>query len=97
MVNVLLAVLVVFLLWVLVMAVILCRRDFRGAFTGKVAGAVTWDELNLLYYEKFPNLRQIECESCSQQYRDFDQCPQCGHSRWVQLGVEPPSHQCGQR
>lgn len=95
--NVLLAALVGWFLWTLAMAAIVCRRYSRGEFTGKVAGIVTWDELNRLYYEKFPNLRQIECESCSQQYRDFDKCPQCGYSRWAQLGVEPPSHQCGQR
>jgi len=89
--NVSFWVLVAFELLFLVRVVVLCLRYFGRSRAGKVAGTVTWDELNRLYYEKFPNLRQIECESCRQQYRDFDKCPRCGHSRWAQLGVEVPA------
>lgn len=63
----------------------------------EIGGEQFWGELNRLYYEKFPYLRQIDCEQCGQEYRDFDNCPNCGHSRWTQLGIESPPHHSEKR
>jgi len=46
-----------------------------------------WAELNRLFYEKYPHLRTIACEECKTEYRDFENCPECGHSRRVQLAL----------
>lgn len=50
-------------------------------------GQITWDEMNRMFYEKYPHLREISCEKCKAEYRDFEICPKCGHSRRVQLGL----------
>lgn len=50
-----------------------------------LGGKAFWDELNRMYYEKFPKLREIACETCGQVYRDHERCPSCGHSRRKQL------------
>jgi len=56
----------------------------------ELGGTEFWGELNRLFYEKCPELRQIDCQTCGQAYRDYDNCPECGQSRYKQLGVEPP-------
>ncbi len=46
-----------------------------------------WAEVNRLFYEKYPHLREIACDGCKTEYRDFEFCPKCGHSRRVQLDL----------
>jgi primosomal protein N' len=46
---------------------------------------ITWDEMNELFYQKFPHLKELSCGVCGQIYRDFPKCPTCGHSRKLQL------------
>lgn len=57
-----------------------------------LGGKDFWDWLNGLYYQKFPELREISCEACGQVYRDFDNCPTCGHSRRKQLRLPEKTH-----
>lgn len=52
------------------------------------SGTITWDEINQLFYEKYPHLRAITCEQCRQEYRDFEHCQKCGHSRREQLNLD---------
>ena len=44
-----------------------------------------WAELNRLFYEKYPELRRLDCGVCQAAYCDFPSCPVCGYLRAVQL------------